>query len=296
MSRIVNIVLDKNSGSYLPPPVTSGSGGSGGGGGGTVGHIPIFTATGFTESDLISSTGSLQDTANKFRLEYGTVPLLRFSEIDEDAISWITARGFNMADADGNVFAYIGKSGDASFTALQLSTGGADGFVLTSDSSGNASWQPSATVHDYVYVFHNGTSSMLANGSTTFGPGFANGGNLIQLKGANIIDGSGNITLPVDGLWEFEVNFTYYTLAGYGGNALMNIIHSGYNFHSRAIPDNGGGGAVPYYISAKMYRMYPAGTVSPLFITANNNTAGQSTFNAIYVKITRVGDYTAIGP
>ena len=88
---------------------------------------------------------------------------------ETDTLATVTARGNNTTY--GINVASIDVSGKSVTESLQVTTGAANGYVLTSDSGGNATWQNATggviTIPCGVYATFNGGGSSLINGTHT---------------------------------------------------------------------------------------------------------------------------------
>jgi len=127
----------------------------GGGGGirgsGTVSYLPIWESTSDLTNSIVSQSGSTLTIAGN--LSAGDISVSNISannilandiSVNDVSANDISARN-TILSGYLNVFGNINSSGTISIAGFQMPTGAAEGYILTSDSSGLASWRPAAT-------------------------------------------------------------------------------------------------------------------------------------------------------
>jgi len=201
-----DICTDLAGGKCLSQLTSATSGGetvfiSGGGGGvsgsGSSNYLPLWTGSTILGNSILSQSGNIISITGN---------------LSADGIS---AANMNLSGYL-NVFGNINSSGTISVIGFQMPTGAAEGYVLTSDSSGFASWQPAATgtipFGQLGYTLrHDGSGwvadSFLYNNGSFIGIGTSSQANssLLTVAGAGYFQGP--LVLATSNPPQFVINY-----------------------------------------------------------------------------------------
>jgi len=110
-------------------------------------------------------------------------------------------------------------SGKTKTTEFQLTNGAVNGYVLTSDSIGNATWQPAPSGSGGTIVISGGTISPYKFGSNIYDIVTLSGNNFTLSNQSLVLGGISNIA---DGIGSTIINGQYNTLSGGTGTTIIN--------------------------------------------------------------------------